>query len=129
MALDYRFVDFVTNAGMFGAAFRANQPNYQALNAGQHTFRVFLSSSDPAIASTVVHEQAFTFAADQSYTVVHSGFLRTGSTPVGAVAIQPDNPPTPAAGRVAPPCTWAPPGRRGRVRRHDQLRVPPATAT
>lgn len=106
MALDYRFVDFVTNAGMFNAAFRANQPNYQPVNAGQHTFRVFLSCGgvtpcDPAIASTVVHEQAFTFAASASYTVVHSGFLRAGSAPAGAVAIQEDNPPTPAAGKVA----------------------------
>ncbi|MGH2348683.1 MAG: DUF4397 domain-containing protein [bacterium] len=99
MAMDYRFVDFVTNAGLFGAAFRANQPHYQPLRAGPHTFRVFLSSSDPAIASTVVHEQAFTFAENASYTVVHSGFMR-GGPPAGAVSVQQDNAPVPAAGRV-----------------------------
>lgn len=99
MAMDYRFIDFVTNAGLFGAAFRANQAHYQPLNAGAHTFRVFLSSSDPAIASTVVHEQAFTFAANASYTVVHSGFMR-GGPPAAAVSVQQDNPPAPAAGKV-----------------------------
>jgi hypothetical protein len=100
MALDYRFVDLVTNAGMFVAAFRANQPVYQPLRAGDHTFRVFLNSSDPAVASTVVDEQSFTYVADESYTVVHSGFLRTGSSPAATVTVQQDNPPAPAAGRV-----------------------------
>lgn len=100
MAMDYRFVDFVTNAGMFIAAFRTFQAHYQPLNAGQHTFRVFLSSSDPAIASTVVHEQAFNFVANASYTVVHSGFIRAGSSPAVAVAVQQDNPSAPAAGKV-----------------------------
>jgi Domain of unknown function (DUF4397) len=100
MALDYRFVDLVTNAGMFVAPFRANQPIYQPLRAGDHTFRVFLNSADPAIASTVVHEQSFSYAEDARYTVVHSGFLRTGSSPAATVTVQEDNPPVPAAGRV-----------------------------
>lgn len=100
MAMDYRFVDLVTNAGMFGAAFRANQAVYVPLLAGDHTFRVFLSDSTPAIASTVVEEQSFTYAADESYTVVHAGFMRTGSSPAATVSVQQDNPPTPATGRV-----------------------------
>ena len=100
MALDYRFVDFVTNAGMYVAPFRANQPIYQAFRAGDHTFRVFLNSTDPAIASTVVHEQTFTYAEDVFYTVVHSGFMRSGSSPAATVTVQQDNPPVPAAGRV-----------------------------
>ncbi|HXF94655.1 MAG TPA: DUF4397 domain-containing protein, partial [Gemmatimonadales bacterium] len=101
MAMDYRFVDFVTNAGMFGAAFRTLQVHHQPLRAGTHTFRVFLSSTDPAIASTVVHEQNFTFAENALYTVVHSGFMRSGSTPAATVVVQQDNAPAPAAGKVA----------------------------
>ncbi len=100
MGLDYRFVDLVTNVGMFGATFRTNQAHYQALNAGQHTLRVFLSSSDPAIASTVVHDEAFTFTANSSYTIVHSGFMRSGSAPAVALAVQEDAAPTPAGGKV-----------------------------
>lgn len=102
MGLDYRFVDVVTNAGMYLAPFRTLQAHHQTLPAGEHTFRVFLNngSGDPAILSTVVHEQTFTYAEDVSYTVVHSGFMRAGSTPAATVTVQQDNPAVPAAGRV-----------------------------
>jgi hypothetical protein len=101
MAMDYRFVDIVTNAGLYNAAFRATQVHHQAVEAGQRTFRVFLSSSDPAIASTVVNETSFDFQDGGRYTVLHAGFLRSGSSPAAALSVVEDDPPTPAAGRVA----------------------------
>jgi len=101
MAMDYRFVDHLTNAGFFDAAFRANLAHYEPLEAGTHTFRVFLSSTDVTIASTVVNETTFDFTVGGSYTVIHSGYMRSGSTPTATVAVVEDDAPAPAAGMVA----------------------------
>ncbi len=101
MPMDYRFVDFVTNAGMFGAAFRTNQAQYAAVVAGQHTIRVFLSDSNISVAQTVVNETTFEFAQGKLYTFIHSGFMRSGQTPAVTASIVEDAPPTPAAGKIA----------------------------
>jgi len=100
MGMDYRFVDFVTNAGMFGATFRTRQEQYRPFGVGNHTIKVFLSSTDPAIASQVVTEVTQDFADGGRYTFVHSGFMRSGSSPVAAATILEDSPPTPGAGKV-----------------------------
>jgi hypothetical protein len=100
MALDYRFVDQLSNAGLFDAAFRANQAQYQPVEAGSHTFKVFLSSTDAAITSTFVNETTFNFAEGGRYTVLHSGYMRSGSTPAATVTVVEDDAPTPAAGKV-----------------------------
>lgn len=101
MALDYRFVDHVTNAGMFDASFRTNQAQYSPIDAGTHTFRVFLSSSDQAVATQVVNETTFDFAEGGYYTVLHAGYMRSGGSPAVAVTIATDNAPAPGAGKVA----------------------------
>ncbi len=101
MPMDYRFVDFVTNAGMFGATFRTNQAQYYAVLAGQHTIRVFLSDSNLTVAQTVVNETTFEFVQGKLYTFVHSGFMRSGQTPAVTASIVEDAPPTPAAGKIA----------------------------
>jgi len=101
MGFDYRFVDFLTNAGFFDATFRANLPLYQSIEAGSHTFKAFLNSTDVTIASTFVNETTFDYVEGNYYTVIHSGYMRSGSTPAATVTIVQDNAPTPAAGRVA----------------------------
>ncbi len=101
MAMDYRIVDIATNAGMYDAAFRGNQGFYNPILAGEHTIKVFLSSTDPAITQTVVNETTFNFVEGKSYSFVHSGFMRSGQTPAVAVAIVEDAAPTPAAGKIA----------------------------
>lgn len=101
MALDYRVVDIITNAGMFDAAFRTNQPHYTTIATGEHTIRTFLSSTDVTISQIVVNETRFTFAEGALYTFIHSGFMQSGQTPAAAVTVLEDAPPTPAAGRVA----------------------------
>lgn len=100
MAMDYRVVDIVANAGLFDAAFRGSQPFYVPILAGERTIKVFLSSTDVTVAQTVVNETKFTFEQGKSYTFVHSGFLRPGQTPAAAVSVADDAPPTPAAGKV-----------------------------
>jgi hypothetical protein len=101
MAMDYRIVSSVTNAGMFDAEFRTNQRFYTPILAGQHMVTVFLSSTDPAIASTVVAEETLNLTAGTNYTFIHSGFMRTGGTPAAAISVVEDSPPTPGGGMVA----------------------------
>ena len=69
--------------------------------AGQHTIRVFLSDSDITIAQVVVNETTVNLEQGKYYTFIHSGFMRPGQTPAVAAAIVEDDPPTPAAGKVA----------------------------
>jgi len=101
MQLDYRIVDVVTNAGMFNADFRANQAQYVPILVGQHTIRVFLSDSDLTVAQVVVNETTFNFEQGKNYTFIHSGFMRSGQTPLVTASIVEDAPPTPGAGKVA----------------------------
>lgn len=101
MPMDYRFVDIVTNAGLFAAPFRSSQAQYLPIDAGQRTFRVFPSSFDAGVTSTVINETTASFQDGGRYTVLHAGFMRSGSAPAAAVAVVEDNAPTPAAGRVA----------------------------
>jgi hypothetical protein len=101
IALDYRIVDIVTNAGSFNAAFRTNQPFYTAIVAGPHTIRVFLSSTDVAVTSTMVSEVTHDFVEGASYTFIHRGFMRSGQAPATEIEIVQDDPPAPAAGQVA----------------------------
>jgi hypothetical protein len=97
---DMRIVDIVTNAGMFDANFRTSTMYYQPIEAGSRTLRIFMSSStDPAIASTVLTETTLDLTEGAQYTVIHSGFAR-GSAPAKAVTVITDNPPQPT-GQIA----------------------------
>jgi hypothetical protein len=100
MAMDYRIVSIVTNAGMFGASFRTLQAFYNPVLAGEHTVRVFLSSTDVNIAQTVVAEVKHKFEEGKRYTFVHSGFMRAGQSPAVSVRVLEDQPPEPGAGKI-----------------------------
>lgn len=97
---DFRVVDIVSNAGLFDANFRASNMFYQGIEAGSRTLRIFLSSSDPVVASQVLQESNLTLTEGLGYTYIHAGFARTGSTPARTVLLIPDAPPLPAAGQV-----------------------------
>ncbi len=101
MAFDYRFVDFLTNAGFFDAAFRASQAVYAPVETGTHTFKVFLSSTDVTVASQYVNETTHNFVEGGRYTVIHTGYMRSGGSPAAAVTVVEDNAATPGAGKVA----------------------------
>lgn len=101
MQQDFRVVDMVSNAGLFDANFRASNMFYQPIEAGTRTVRVFLSSTDPAIAKTILREDNIALTAGSSYTYLHLGFARTGLTPARNGVLIPDASPTPAAGQVA----------------------------
>jgi hypothetical protein len=134
MGFDYRFVDFLTNAGFFDATFRANLQLYQSIEAGSHTFRVFLSSTVDTITSDLWNETTFDFAGS-SYYGHPFGYMRSGSTPAAA------KPSSRTILRRRPPddraagSTWLadlgstcssgrpPPPRRRRQRHMDERRV------
>lgn len=100
MQLDFRVVDMVSNAGMFDAVYRANNPYYQGIEAGTRTVRVFLSSTDPAIAQQFLQESSLNLTAGQKYTYIQAGFARTGSTPTRTGILVQDSPPATAGDSV-----------------------------
>lgn len=100
MQQDFRVVDIVSNAGLYDANFRATNPYYQGIESGARTLRIFLSSTDPAIASQVLQESALTLTEGASYTFIHAGFARTGQTPARTAILLQDAPAAPAAGQI-----------------------------
>ena len=77
--MDFRVVDIVSNAGLFGAAFRTANMFYSGVQAGSRRVRVFYDTTDVVIAQTVFSDTAFAYTADQSYTFVEAGFARGGA--------------------------------------------------
>ncbi len=111
-ALDFRIVDVVSNAPIqVNATFRTGgsvngvattfMPPYQATLAGTRHVRVFLNSTNPAVASTVVYDTTVTIVAGQNYTFFLYGTMRTGSTPGLHSKVTNDVVPTIPAGQFA----------------------------
>jgi hypothetical protein len=90
--LDFRFVDIPENKQQFRISFR-NSPSttsgvtasttveYKQAKIGSRHFRVFLSDSLGAVASTVLKDSTITLEEGKNYTVVAWGFARAGQTP------------------------------------------------
>lgn len=98
--MDYRVVDIPSNAGMFDAVFRASEMFPEPIEAGQRDIRVFMSSTDPVIASTIMVDTTLSLPENSAQTFIHTGFTRTGQTPADVVLIIPESPPTPGAGAI-----------------------------
>jgi hypothetical protein len=98
--MDMRPVDFITNAGLFDAVFRGSNMFYQGIDAGTHQIRVFMSSGNPAITGTPIVDTSVTFTAPNGYTIIHTGFARTGSVPGRVLWVVPDAAADPGAGNV-----------------------------
>jgi hypothetical protein len=98
---DMRIVDIPENAGLFDANYRGANMFYQAIRSGTRTYRIFNSSTDPAISQQVLLEGTLDLAPDQAYTVIHAGFARSGQTPAHAALLLLDDSPVPAAAQLA----------------------------
>ncbi len=98
--MDMRPVDIISNAGLFDAVFRGSNMFYQGIDAGTRQIRVFMSSTNPAITGVPILDTMATFASPNSYTVIHTGFARTGSTPGRVLWIVPDAGADPGANNV-----------------------------
>ncbi len=101
-AMDFRVIDVVGDAPQFlENAFRASTP-YQAVEAGSRHLKVFMTPSrtDTLVGAPTLWDTTFTFVAGTNYTVVMTGFARSGSTPALRMQIIQDDPTAPAAGQI-----------------------------
>jgi hypothetical protein len=95
--MDFRVVDIVSNAGLYGAAYRGSNMFYTGIEAGNRHIRVFFDTSDVVVAQTVLSDTAYAFAQNQDYTFVEAGFARPGQLPGRAVWVIADNAADPGA--------------------------------
>src|SRR3989442_13772908 len=98
--MDMRPVDIISNAGLFDAVFRGSNMFYQGIDAGTRQIRVFMSSTNPAITGVPILDTTATFTSPNAYTVIHTGFARTGSTPGRVLWIVTDAAPDPGANNI-----------------------------
>ncbi|MBX3133871.1 MAG: DUF4397 domain-containing protein [Gemmatimonadaceae bacterium] len=104
-----RWIDDIefTPQTFVGVAFREyGQGGWQGLKAGNRRFRVFTYQQNTnnfpvAGNTTVLADTTFNFEAGKYYTILHTGFTRTGSLPAAELRIFEDEPPAqPAAGTL-----------------------------
>jgi uncharacterized protein DUF4397 len=100
MSMDLRPIDIISNAGLFDAVFRGSNMFYQGIEAGNRHIRIFLSGPNPVNASTIVLDTTISLTAANSYTVIHTGFARTGSIPGRTLWVVPDGAADPGATNI-----------------------------
>ena len=96
---DFRVVDIVSNAGLFGAPFRGMNQFSVGIEAGTRHIKVFYDTTDVVLAKTVLLDTTYTFTADQHYTFMLYGFAAT--PPLKALIVQDATPPAVPAGKFA----------------------------
>src|SRR5437773_4423552 len=99
VAMDFRVVDIVSNAGQFPLAFRGMTLNPIAIEAGTRHIKVFYDTTDVVLAQTVLLDTTYTFTADQHFNFMLFGFART--PPLRALIVQDATPPAVPPGKVA----------------------------
>jgi len=85
---------------------------YSGIAAGARHFRVFtnMQSTDINVVSQVIFDTTLTLAANTYYTILHTGFARTGATPHQHFVLLTDTKPTVTASQVAVRAIVAAPG-------------------
>lgn len=95
-AVDFRPVDIVENSTFYNVAFRSTTlAYYKNARAGSRNFRIFMSGTTAAVASTVVKDTTVTLEEGKLYTFVLWGFARAGSAPGMKLTVLQDNPADP----------------------------------
>lgn len=89
-ATDWRFIDRLDYSPIaIGMPFRGFSP-YQGTAAGSRQLRVFPSSTNINITSQHFVDETLTFEAGKYYTIIHTGYARTGSTPADNIIVMED---------------------------------------
>lgn len=97
-AMDMRPVDIVENSTFYGVGFRGTSLLfYKNARAGARHFRIFMSGTTQAVASTVVKDTTVNLEAGHRYTFILWGFARPGSNPGMRLDVIDDNPADPGA--------------------------------
>jgi uncharacterized protein DUF4397 len=116
-----RLVDRVENFVVSGSglALYRDVGTFNGVVAGSRQFRVFsnppcpdppTAACSPAVVSQVIADATFTLNANTYYTILHTGFARTGQTPQQQLVLIEEQLPTPGAGQVAVRAVLAGPG-------------------
>ncbi|MFL5488655.1 MAG: DUF4397 domain-containing protein [Gemmatimonadaceae bacterium] len=105
VAMDYRIVDYPSNASEPNLAFRASSGNWRNLPPGPHHIKVFFTNTtaagtDVSVVSQVFVDTTLTFEQGKKYTILHYGFAKTGATPKQHLVLIEDVPPAPSAGQI-----------------------------
>jgi hypothetical protein len=105
--VDVHLVDAVENLN-FGDPSTGYTPyrtvtQYTGIKAGSRHFRVFtnMQSTDINVVSQVIFDTTLTLAASTYYTILHTGFARTGATPHQHFVVLTDAPPSVSTSQVA----------------------------
>ena len=106
VAMDYRVVDYPSNASEPNLRFGASSGNWRNLPPGAHHIKVFFTNTTAAGTNVSVVSQTFvdttlTFDEGKKYTILHYGFAKAGATPKQHLVVIEDVPPSPAAGQIA----------------------------
>jgi hypothetical protein len=106
VAMDYRVVDYPSNASEPNLAFRGSSGNWRNLPPGAHHIKVFFTNTTAAGTNVSVVSQVFvdttlTFEEGKKYTILHYGFAKAGATPKQRLVLIEDVVPTPSAGQIA----------------------------
>lgn len=90
-ATDWRPVDQLEySPAALGLAYRAATP-YQAMEAGSRHLRIFPTSTDISVTSVPLIDETIDFDAGVYYTIIHTGYARTGASPEDHLDILTDN--------------------------------------
>jgi len=105
VAMDFRVVDYPSNASEPNLPFRASSGNWRNLPPGAHHIKVFFTNTtaagtDVSVVSQVFVDTTLTFDVGKKYTIVHYGFTKAGATPRNRLIVVEDVPPTPAGGQI-----------------------------
>ncbi len=109
VGMDYRVVDYPSNASEPGLLFGASSGNWRIIPAGSHQVRAFFACpaailntcSQTSIVSQVLDEATFSLEANKKYTILHYGFAKAGASPQKKLILIEDVVPTVPAGQVA----------------------------
>lgn len=86
-ATDWRFVDALEYSPVeLGRTFRTFSP-YAGTAPGSRRLKIFPTTTDIALTQVHFIDSTFTLTAGSYYTIIHTGFSRTGSTPADQLVI------------------------------------------
>jgi len=106
VAMDYRIIDYPSNASEPNLPFRSSSGNWRNLPPGSHRIRVFFTNTtaagtDASVVSQVFLDTTLVFEQGKKYTLLHYGFAKAGASPKQRLIQIVDEPPEVAAGQVA----------------------------
>ena len=104
--MDYRIVDYPSNASEPNLPFRSSSGNWRNLPPGPHHIKVFFTNTtaagtDASIVSQIFVDTTLVFEQGKKYTILHYGFAKAGASVKQRLIQIVDEVPEVAAGQIA----------------------------